>query len=92
MTLGCGIRARDKSPKKQRFGGKLSPLRGGWKSVRKSNPILWKKVLDEVKKEPGPWAAWKAIKADKIYQQKGGKFLSPHQKRYRNTLRTRSRK
>lgn len=58
-------------------------LRGGWKSVRKSDPVLWKNVLNEVKREPGPWAAWKAVKADKIYLERGGKFLSPRPKRSR---------
>jgi hypothetical protein len=52
-----------------------SHLSGGWKSVPKSNPKLWSRVLQEVKREPGPWAAWKAIKADKLYKQRGGRFL-----------------
>lgn len=50
-------------------------LSGGWKSIPKSNPQLWSRVLQEVKREPGPWAAWKAMKADKLYKQRGGRFL-----------------
>ena len=49
---------------------------GGWKSVPKSNPALWQKVLAEVKREPGPWAAWKAMKTDRIYKDRGGRFLT----------------
>jgi hypothetical protein len=48
---------------------------GGWKSVPKSDPELWQKVLDEVRKLPGPWAAWKAIEADKRYKERGGRFV-----------------
>jgi len=55
---------------------KRSRMSGGWRSVPKSNPTLWKRVLSQVKREPGPWAAWKAIKADKIYKERGGRFLS----------------
>lgn len=50
-------------------------LSAGWQSVPKSNPTLWKRVLSQVRREPGPWAAWKAIKADRIYKAKGGRFL-----------------
>jgi hypothetical protein len=56
-------------------GYSLHRARGGWASVPKSNPALWKKVLAEVKRESGPWAAWKAIKADRIYKDRGGRFL-----------------
>jgi hypothetical protein len=61
--------SRKRSPRK-------SPNRilGGWKSVPKTNPTLWKKVLAEVKRLPGPWAAWKAIRADQIYISRGGRF------------------
>jgi len=48
---------------------------GGWAPVPKSNPKLWSKILSGVKREPGPWAAWKAIKADKLYKEAGGHFL-----------------
>jgi hypothetical protein len=54
---------------------KSKSWRGGWKSVPKSNPELWKKVLSSVKRKPGRWAAWKAIEADRIYVEKGGRFL-----------------
>ncbi len=50
-------------------------LRGGWKSVKKSNPKLWEKVLDEVRKKPGKWAAWKSMLAVKMYKERGGKYL-----------------
>lgn len=52
-------------------------LIGGWASVPKSDPKLWESVLSEVKrKNPGPWAAWKSIEADKLYEQRGGRFLN----------------
>lgn len=52
-------------------------LVGGWASVPKSDPSLWESVLSEVKrKNPGPWAAWKSIQADKLYEQRGGRFLT----------------
>lgn len=50
-------------------------LKGGWASVPKSDPELWQRVLNKVKREPGPWAAWKAEKAIKLYKEKGGKYL-----------------
>ena len=40
---------------------KVVKLEGGWESVPKSDPALWERVLQQVKKEPGPWAAWKAV-------------------------------
>ena len=46
----------------------------GWTSVKKSDPALWARVLADVKAEPGRWAAWKAIKADRLYKEKGGRF------------------
>lgn len=52
-----------------------SRLRAGWAPVRKSNPALWKRVLSKVKREPGRWAAWKSIKADREYKRLGGRFL-----------------
>jgi hypothetical protein len=52
-------------------------LFGGWASVPKSDPKLWERVLAEIKnKNPGPWAAWKSIQADKLYEKRGGKFLN----------------
>ena len=55
---------------------KRSPkLIGGWMTVPKSDPRLWEEVLDEVKKQnPGPWAAWKAEKAIKVYKERGGRY------------------
>jgi hypothetical protein len=50
-------------------------LNGGWATQPKSDPALWQRVLNKVKKEPGPWAAWKAQKAVKIYKEKGGRYL-----------------
>jgi hypothetical protein len=86
---GGGLRkerkSRSRSPRLLRR--KNRSLKGGWKSVPKSNPELWQKVLNSVKKEPGPWAAWKAIKADKIYKEKGGKFLSLKEKKSRSSRR-----
>lgn len=49
-------------------------LKAGWKPVTKLNQKLWDQVLKEIKLEPGPWAAWKAMKADKLYIERGGKF------------------
>ena len=51
-------------------------LHGGWATVEKSDPELWAKVLKRVKKLPGPWAAWKAMKAVEIYKKLGGKYRS----------------
>ncbi len=49
---------------------------GGWKSIPKSDPELWNKVLLKVKREePGKWAAWKSIKAVNLYKKLGGKYL-----------------
>ena len=63
-----------RSPKSR--SPKRSPsMSGGWKSVRKSDPALWARVLSEVKREPGRWAAWKAMKADKLYLERGGRFM-----------------
>jgi len=49
---------------------------GGWASVRKSDPKLWAQVLAKVKRKPGPWAAWKAMEADREYVRRGGRFLN----------------
>ena len=59
----------------RRMNGGLRNIEGGWASVPKSDPELWARVLAQVKKEPGPWAAWKAVKADRIYKSRGGRFL-----------------
>lgn len=51
-------------------------LSGGWKTEKKSKPQLWKKVLAKVHNEnPGHWAAWKSMKAVKIYKQLGGRYI-----------------
>ena len=47
---------------------------GGWKSAEKKNPKLWNRVLAQVNREPGKWAAWKAMKAVRLYKQRGGKY------------------
>lgn len=94
-SLSGGKKVRKfRSPRLSSSRSRRSPLRsrslkGGWKSVPKSNPALWRKVLESVKREPGPWAAWKAMKADKIYKEKGGKFLK---KQKRNSKSRSSRK
>jgi hypothetical protein len=50
-------------------------LQGGWATVEKTNPELWKRVLNKVHKEnPGPWAAWKSMKAVRLYKEMGGKY------------------
>jgi hypothetical protein len=50
-------------------------LLGGWDSVEKGNPELWQKVLKKVHREnSGPWAAWKAMKAVRIYKEMGGTY------------------
>jgi len=90
FVSGGGLRkerkkSRSRSPRLLRRKNKS--LKGGWKSVPKSNPELWQKVLNSVKREPGPWAAWKAMKADKIYKEKGGKFLRSREKKSRSSRR-----
>jgi|694.fasta_scaffold108893_2 hypothetical protein len=89
---GGGAKSRkerkSRSPRRSRLSlFRSRSLKGGWKSVPKSNPELWQKVLNSVKREPGPWAAWKAIKADKIYKEKGGKFLKSREKKSRSSRR-----
>jgi hypothetical protein len=50
-------------------------LHGGWISKEKKNPKLWAEVLSDIKKKnPGPWAAWKAMKAVQEYKKRGGKY------------------
>ena len=78
---------KSRSPRRSRLPNTHKSIKGGWKSVPKSNPELWQKVLNSVKREPGPWAAWKAIKADKIYKEKGGKFLKSREKKSRSSRR-----
>jgi len=54
-------------------------LWGGWASVKKLDPELWQKVLDQVRKEDkGPWAAWKAKKAIELYKAAGGRYENGH--------------
>jgi hypothetical protein len=55
--------------------GQSQSLDGGWAKVEKLNPELWEKIVAKVKKEPGPWAAWKAEKAIKMYKKAGGKYI-----------------
>jgi len=57
------------------MGQSQAKLEGGWDTVPKSDPVLWNKVLEKVKQEPGPWSAWKAEKAIKLYKKHGGKYL-----------------
>lgn len=56
-------------------------LRAGWTSVPKSDPVLWEKVLKSVRKLPGRWAAWKSMKAVKMYKDRGGKYNGSRKKR-----------
>jgi len=85
---GGGLRKERKSRSRSRLLRRKNRFfKGGWKSVPKSNPQLWQKVLSSVKREPGPYAAWKAIKADKIYKKKGGKFLKSREKKSRSSRR-----
>lgn len=51
-------------------------LRAGWTSVPKSDPVLWEKVLKSVRKLPGRWAAWKSMKAVRMYKDRGGRYKS----------------
>jgi hypothetical protein len=67
MTKSCLQSRRSRTSRRS--------LSAGWKSVRKSNPELWAKVLAKVKKYPGPWAAWKAMEADRLYKARGGRFV-----------------
>jgi len=51
----------------------------------KSNPILWKKIVSQVKKSgkggnPGQWSARKAQLAVHIYKKRGGRYSSKKSK------------
>ena len=52
----------------------MPPLKAGWDSVEKTDPELWARILARVKREPGPWAAWKAAKAIRMYKKAGGGY------------------
>ena len=51
------------------------------KSSVKSNPILWKKIVENIKSKsaygtaPGHWSARKAQAAVKEYKKKGGEYI-----------------
>ena len=50
-------------------------IQGGWRSQPKSNPVLWNQVLQRVHRQhPGPWAAWKSMKAVQYYKAAGGTY------------------
>lgn len=51
-------------------------LKGGWKTVRKTDPVLWENILHKVQKEPGVWSAWKAKRAIDLYKKMGGRYFN----------------
>ncbi len=47
---------------------------------KKKNPLMWKKIVENVKKsskggKPGQWSARKAQISVKIYKERGGKYI-----------------